>query len=410
MMPLPVYVLCVILIWPGLNTFDSTWQREQFASGKYSKHHSLLDTYVFQGILGHNDLGRTNLLQSMVLAVCVIAALAILSRRVGRKWIAALTAVYSLYPLFPLYAAVRTKDTVAAGFTLLLAAALYELIESRGTTLRRYWCVFGIGVLLFVCNEYRKNNFIFVLAVLVFLAIRYRAQWRQVVALFMTFLALTAAWGAFQQVALRAAPSETTEMLGVPLQQIGYIYHEDRNGDPQRLPEHADRYFTAFRSAQDWSDRYDPLLADGEKIFALNNVDLPEFLANWTSMCSANMSSCVTAYWRFEEALVNPAAVTNDQYWHSSAMAHMDATRFSQTKLALVPHYLVNAAFLNWWLIVLAVVSVRRRPHVLPLFLIPAGIVLSIMLAALDVEIRILLPVFLCAPLLTAAVLTRRGA
>ena len=38
--------------------------------------------------------------------------------------------MYALYPLFPLYATIRTKDTVAAGFTLLPAVALYELIVS----------------------------------------------------------------------------------------------------------------------------------------------------------------------------------------------------------------------------------------------------------------------------------------
>ncbi|WP_152598627.1 DUF6020 family protein [Bifidobacterium reuteri] len=507
-LPLPVYLACLAHVWPGFNTNDSTWQRAQFASGQYSKHHSLLDTYVFQGLLGRNDLGTTNLIQSIVLASCIIATLALLTRHLSRRWIAALTLAYALYPLFPLYATIRTKDTVAAGFTLLLAVALYELIASServdrlsgssergegggrlsesgsrssksnrlgirdcsgsrsmadtpvgpdatstaddaytalptaGTSrighssagspdeatagssigtrqrlrahasritsplLNSPWFIAAVAVLLFICNEYRKNNILFVLAVLVFLVIRYRAQWKRVVALIAAFAMLTAAWGVFEDYGLKAEPSETTEMLGVPLQQIGYIYHENQNGNPQNLPESADRYFTSFRSADDWAKNYQPLIADQEKLFELDNGDLPEFLRHWASLCFSNFGSCVTAYWQFEGSLVNPLMVANDQYLYASGITHTAPEVLAESPVGLVPHYLLNVALLDWWLVALAIMAVRRgRAQLLSLFLIPVGIVLSIMVAALNVELRVLLAVFLCAPMLTAVCL-----
>ncbi|TPF77985.1 hypothetical protein BW12_01465 [Bifidobacterium sp. UTCIF-3] len=493
-MPLPVYLACLAHVWPGFNTNDSTWQRAQFAGGQYSKHHSLLDTYVFQGLLGRNDLGTTNLIQSIVLASCIIATLALLTRHLSRRWIAALTLAYALYPLFPLYATIRTKDTVAAGFTLLLAVALYELIASSGSggrigessgrgggggriggrgcrgnhnpadgtvgpdaagtadgtyttsptagtscfehsagspaeatagsstgtrqrlrahasritspLLNSPWFIAAVAVLLFICNEYRKNNILFVLAVLVFLAIRYRAQWKRVVALIAAFAMLTAAWGSFEDYGLKAEPSETTEMLGVPLQQIGYIYHENQNGNPQNLPESADRYFTSFRSADDWAKNYQPLIADQEKLFELSNDDLPEFLSNWASLCFSNFGSCVNAYWQFEGSLVNPLMVANDQYLYASGITHTAPEVLAESPMGLVPHYLLNVALLDWWLVALAIMAVRRgRAQLLSLFLIPVGIVLSIMVAALNVELRVLLAVFLCAPMLTAVCL-----
>lgn len=511
-LPLPVYLACLAHVWPGFNTNDSTWQRAQFASGQYSKHHSLLDTFVFQGLLGHNDLGTTNLIQSIVLASCIIAALALLTRHLSRRWIAALTLVYALYPLFPLYATIRTKDTVAAGFTLLLAVALYELIASSGgggrlsgssergggggrlsesgsrssksnrlgtrdcsgsrsmadgtvgpdatstaddaytaspaagtsriehsagapaeatagssigtrqrlrahascitsPLLNNPWFIAAVAVLLFICNEYRKNNILFVVAVLVFLAIRYRAQWKRVVALIAAFAMLTAAWGAFEDYGLKAEPSETTEMLGVPLQQIGYIYHENQNGNPQNLPESADRYFTSFRSADDWAKNYQPLIADQEKLFELDNGDLPEFLRHWASLCFSNFGSCVNAYWQFEGSLVNPLMVANDQYLYASGITHTAPEVLAESPMGLVPHYLLNVALLDWWLVALAIMAVRRgRARLLPLFLIPAGIVLSIMVAALNVELRVLLAVFLCTPMLTAVCLGNQDA
>ena len=508
-LPLPVYLACLAHVWPGFNTNDSTWQRAQFAGGQYSKHHSLLDTFVFQGLLGRNDLGTTNLIQSIVLASCIIAALALLTRHLSRKWIAALTLVYALYPLFPLYATIRTKDTVAAGFTLLLAVALYELIASSGSggrlgrssgrggrpsesgsrssksnrlgtrdrsgsrsmadgtvgpdaagtadgtyttspaagtsriehsagspdeatagssigtrqrlraqasritspLLNSPWFIAAVAVLLFICNEYRKNNVLFVVAVLVFLAIRYRAQWKRVAALIAAFALLTAAWGAFEDYGLKAEPSEITEMLGVPLQQIGYIYHENQNGNPQNLPEPADRYFTSFRSADDWAKNYQPLIADQEKLFELDNGDLPEFLRHWASLCFSNFGSCVTAYWQFEGSLVNPLMVANDQYLYASGITHTAPEVLAGLPVGLVPHYLLNVALLDWWLVALAIMAARRgRARLLPLFLIPAGIVLSIMVAALNVELRVLLAVFLCTPMLTAVCLGDRDA
>lgn len=484
-----MYLACLAHVWPGFNTNDSTWQRAQFASGQYSKHHSLLDTFVFQGLLGRNDLGTTNLIQSIVLASCIIATLALLTRHLSRRWVAALTLVYALYPLFPLYATIRTKDTVAAGFTLLLAVALYELIASSGSggrlsgggsqfntrgchgsrnpadwtvgpdaagtadgtyttsptastshfehsagsstgsstgtrqrlraqasritspLLNSPWFIAAVAVLLFICNEYRKNNILFVLAVLVFLAIRYRAQWKRVAALIAAFALLTAAWSAFEDYGLKAEPSETTEMLGVPLQQIGYIYHENQNGNPQNLPESADRYFTSFRSADDWAKNYQPLIADQEKLFELDNGDLPEFLRHWASLCFSNFGSCVNAYWQFEGSLVNPLMVANDQYLYASGITHTAPEVLAESPVGLVPHYLLNVALLDWWLVALAIAAVRRgRARLLPLFLIPAGIVLSIMVAALNVELRVLLAVFLCTPMLTAVCLGVQGA
>lgn len=268
------------------------------------------------------------------------------------------------------------------------------------------WFIAAVAVLLFICNEYRKNNILFVLALLVFLAIRYRAQWKRVVALIAAFAMLTAAWGVFEDYGLKAVPSETTEMLGVPLQQIGYIYHENQNGNPQNLPEPADRYFTSFRSADDWAKNYQPLIADQEKLFELDNGDLPEFLRHWASLCFSNFGSCVTAYWQFEGSLVNPLMVANDQYLYASGITHTAPEVLAESPMGLVPHYLLNVALLDWWLVALAIAAVRRgRARLLPLFLIPAGIVLSIMVAALNVELRVLLAVFLCTPMLTAVCL-----
>lgn len=408
-MPIVVYLVTYAVVFPGVDSVDAHWQREQFASHTFSKQHSILSTFFF-GVIGGNQLWLCNLMQSLVFGACIVAALAVLSFRVSRRALVAATLAWSFYPLFPAYAVSCVKDVVCAGFTLLLCVEVFEVIDSKGAMLHRLWFLVGLTLTLFVTNEYRKNNFIIVGMMLVFLFVRYRHEWKRLAVVIMTFAVLSGAWGAYCDYRLNAEPAATTEMLGVPLMQVSYIYYNDEHGNPQQLPPKADAYFQSVRPESEWAANYDQqrLVVMNNKIEGLTGYDLGEFLGSWAGLCFANIGTCVRAYLLFEGSLINPLQVTDDQYSILGGVLHVDKASAGKSQLAWVPRVVCNLALLDWMMIALAVLAWRREMReLLPLFLIPLGIAVSLMLAALAVQLRLMLGAIMLIPFYGALVLGR---
>ncbi|WEV63778.1 DUF6020 family protein [Bifidobacterium sp. ESL0732] len=409
LLPLVVNLAAYIVLFPGIDSPDAADQRQQYAQWSFNKQHSILDTF-FLGFIARNQLWLSNLLQVLIFSGCIVTALIVLARRVSRRATLVATLLWTFYPLFPAYAVSCTKDVLCAGFTLLLCVEVFEAIDTRGAALRHPWFLAGLAVTLFLTNEFRKNNFIFVFAIIIYLLIHFRHYWRQLVASLLAFAALSAAWGAYCDYGLKAKPSPTTEMLGVPLMQVGYIYYQNLHGSPQHLSPQANAYFTAIRPAQQWSSNYDEerLFVMSNKVPALTGKDLRPFLKNWSDVCFSNLGTCVAAYAKFEGSLVNPLQDTDDQYSILAAALHTDKAHAAQSKLAPIPHVIFNLAILDWALIALAVFAWRRGMHeLLPLFLIPLSIGVSLMLSALAVQIRLMLGAIILIPFLAALVFGR---
>ncbi|MSS13273.1 DUF6020 family protein [Bifidobacterium tsurumiense] len=407
--PLIVNLLTYAVVFPGIDSPDASDQRQQYATWTFNKQHSILDTF-FLGFIARNELWLANLLQVFIFSACIITALMVLSSRVSRTALFITTLVWTFFPLFPAYAVSSTKDVLCAGFTLLLCIEVFEAIDSHGAILHSPWFLTGLGLTLFVTNELRKNNFLFVFAIIVFLLITFRSYWKRLMASFLIFVSLSVAWGAYCDYGLKATPSPTTEMLGVPLMQVSYIYYENLHGNPQNLPSEADAYFQAIRSAEQWSSNYDieRSFVMSNKVESLTSSDLGSFLSNWSSLCFANFGTCVHAYVLFEGSLINPMQTADDQYSILAAVLGTDKASASQSPLALIPRIVFNLAAFDWALIALAIVAVRRgKKHLLPLFLIPLGIAISLMLAALAVQIRLMLGAIILIPFLAALILDK---
>lgn len=405
-LPLAVNLVTYAILFPGIDSPDSRSQRRQYAQWTFNKQHSILDTF-FLGLLGGNRLWLCNLLQALIFSACIITALAVLSRRIATAPLVAATLVWSFFPLFPAYAVSSTKDVLCAGFTLLLCTAVFGIIDSGGELLHRPWFLAGLGLLLFVTNEFRKNNFIFIGAIIVFLLIRYRREYKRVLAVLVVFASLSGAWTAYCDLGLKAAPSPTTEMLGVPLMQVSYIYYLDQTGHRQNLPRKADDYFQAMRPEKQWAHNYEAerLFVMSNKVESLTGKDLKPFLSHWRELCFANLGSCVTAYALFEGSLVNPVQPADDQYSILAAILHTDKATASVSRWATIPRIMFNLALFDWMLAALAIIAARRRRSLLPLFLIPLGIVISLMLAALAVQIRLMLGAIILIPFLWGVIM-----
>ncbi|WEV72685.1 DUF6020 family protein [Bifidobacterium sp. ESL0790] len=409
LLPLIVNLIAYIVMFPGVDSPDAVDQRKQYATWTFNKQHSILDTF-FLGFVARNQLWLSNLLQMLIFSGCIIVALAVLARRVSRRALLVATLLFSFYPLFPAYSISCTKDVLCAGFTLLLCVEVFEAIDTKGKILRRPWFLAGLAVTLFLTNEFRKNNFIFVFAIIIYLLIHFRRYWRQLVASLVAFAALSAAWGTYCDYGLKAKPSPTTEMLGVPLMQVSYIYYQDLHGSPQHLSPQANAYFTSIRPESEWARNYDieRLFVMTNKVPSLTGKDLRPFLKNWSDLCFSNLGTCVAGYAKFEGSLVNPLQVTDDQYSILAAMLHTDKGHAVYSKLAPIPHVIFNLAILDWVMIALAVFAWRRGMHeLLPLFLIPLGIGVSLMLSALAVQIRLMLGSIILIPFLAALVFGR---
>ena len=409
-LPLAVYLATYLVTFPGMDSPDAGDQRAQYATWTFYKQHSVLDTF-FLGFVARNQLWLSNLLQLLIMSACVITALVVLSRRISRRWLIAATLVWTFYPLFPAYAVSCTKDVLCAAFILLLCVELFEIIDSRGAMLARPWFAVGFGLTCFLVNELRKNDFLFLIMIAVFLVVRYRKQWRRLLVPLLVFAVLTGGWRFTTDHVLEATPSPTTEMLGVPLMQVGYIYYTDLNVTPQHISSQADSYFQSLRPAEQWANNYatENLVVMSNKLPQLTGDDLSEFLTNWADLCFSNLGTCVKAYVLFEGSLVNPLQRTDDQYSIAAGVTGLNKVQVSQIPAYAIPARIVfNLAILDWMIAALAILAVRRgRRELLPLFLIPLGILLSVMLAALAVQVRLMLGAIILIPFLAGLVLGR---
>lgn len=409
MLPLAVNLITYAMVFPGINSPDAANQRAQYASWTFDKQHSILDTF-FLGFICHNELWLSNLIQAIAFSACIITALTVLASRVSRRTLLITTLAWTFYPLFPAYAVSSTKDVLCAAFTLLLCVEIFAVIDSKGALLHNPWLLAGMALTLFLVNELRKNNFIFVVAIIIFLLIRYRHEYKRILASLAIFATLTTAWGLYCDKGLKAAPSPTTEMLGVPLMQVSYIYYQNEHGNPQNLPEKADAYFQSIRPADQWASNYDAerLVVMTNKVPSLTSNDLGKFIGNWTSLCFSNFGTCVVAYLKFEGSLFNPLQVTDDQYSIIAAVQSIDKWQAADTWLAIPARIVFNLAALDWMIIALAIAAYRKgMRELLPLFLIPAGIALSLMLAALAVQLRLMLGAIILIPFFAALIIGR---
>ncbi len=225
-------------IYPGWFNYDAPWQLSMYKNDAITAHHPVLHTVVMGRILEFmNGMNGTYnkgialylLLQMFVLALCFGYAVYFLDKKgVGRVGRGIAILWFGLFPTIVLHVMCPTKDSLFAGFLLVLTILTYELFRHPEEFLKRKLKMLGWIVLVFLCVVFRQNSlYVFCIMAVPFLVLLWK-QWKKVasmlVAVVVLYLMYVGPFYAMFDVQL----GSKAEFLSVPSQQLVKVYLEEQ--------------------------------------------------------------------------------------------------------------------------------------------------------------------------------------
>lgn len=282
-----LFLLCwlpyLLAFYPGLFTYDISWQYEQYQTWKLNTHHPLLHTllvgwfcdlgwhlfgYPAKGILMYT------VFQMTLMALAMASAVRLLYRHRAPLWCcAAVTALNALMPFHALLVISSTKDTLFSGAVLYLVITLLELFLEKDALHRLGWIVRFLIALVLV-GLLRNNGFVCMAAVLaaaLVCIVRWKKAAVKLAALTMAGIVLYSSANTLLISATDAEKGHFREMLSVPLQQMARVYA--LTDDPAKA------------EIKEWLptvELYSPHLADLVKnTFEAEKEQLPQVFSLW---------------------------------------------------------------------------------------------------------------------------------
>lgn len=270
-------------------------------------------------VLGGGSPTAYAVIQMLLLSLMFAFSVAWLySHGVSKACCFAAAAYFALNPVHASYSVSVRKDVLFGGFVLLLTVALCEMYFSRGACLKKpAW----LGLLLVSClgTAFFRNNGPMMLAVLaVILLAAYHKYWKQMAAvLACTFLLLGAVKGPVFD-ALGVRPTNFTESLGIPLQQIARVVAEDGEITPEQLET-----LDAFVSVETVKKNYNPYCVDYIKseVYGadFHHEELErrkgDFFRLWFSLMLKNPKIYVDSYLDSTYGFWYPLSSSHVSYW-----------------------------------------------------------------------------------------------
>ncbi len=223
--------------WPGVFVVDNVFQMKWFLEGTISAHHPILHTYLLgaclslgKKVFGSYEAGVAILaiLQMLFLSFVFAYVLDRLKADFGEKkagkilwWLA--LAYFAIIPYHSITAVTTTKDTIFAGFFLLVVLKTYEMVRDKEAFFgsKKQMAIY-LALVFLMCGFRNTGIYIFIFS-LPSMFIVCRKYWKQVLAL---SLSLVVAWAIFTgpvyQI-LGITKGSSAEMLCVPIQQLSRV-------------------------------------------------------------------------------------------------------------------------------------------------------------------------------------------
>lgn len=278
---------------PGIVTNDSLAQINNILTGEYSNHHPVFNTMVIKlfidiaFMLGMNiNVGILffcifqSMFMSLIYAYCVET---MCEMRMNKAVLTVVTIFYALVPYNFVYSVTLTKDTMFAGFALILVISLFRIREQLGGKIISMilLLVSSVGFILFRTNGY----YAYIVLLVILLLVRFNRKKETVCIALSAFVIATILRGPVLNV-LNVVQPDTAESLSIPLQQIGrYI----KNGGS--LSDNEKAYLNSIMDIDRIPDEYKDWISDPMKNLVRDSggnsvieADKSKFIKTWLSL------------------------------------------------------------------------------------------------------------------------------
>ena len=308
----------LLAAWPGVFVVDNVFQMKWYLEGTISAHHPILHTYLLGGclklgkqILGSYEAGVALLavLQMLFLSFVFAYVLHRLKDRFGKgrpgKIVWWMVLVYfALMPYHSISAVTTTKDTIFAGFFLLVVWKTYEMVKDQKSFFASWKQAVEYVILTFLMCGFRNTGIYIFLFTLPSMLIVCRKYWKRVLALGLSVVVL---WGIFTGPVyerLGITKGSSAEMLCVPIQQLSRVMVDA----PEELTEKQQAQVEAY--IPDYS-KYISAVADPAKDtfnVQLFEMDPGRFVKLWIQVGLKCPVVYVEAFLATNEGFWNPFA------------------------------------------------------------------------------------------------------
>jgi len=222
--------------YPGLFTYDISYQYLMYKTGEYSTHHPLLHTLMVGFCC---DIGRLlfgypvkgillyTVIQMVLMAAAMSSAISFLYRHGTPLWFCIVLLVFdAVMPFNTLMVISSTKDTLFAGCVLYLLVMIFELVDDPAILKKPSWMIRFVLIQVAV-GLMRNNGFICLIGVLIVSVVgllHYRTTAMRMIALCLCSIILYSACNAGLKAAVNAKDGSISEALSVPIQQLSRVY------------------------------------------------------------------------------------------------------------------------------------------------------------------------------------------
>ena len=421
---LPVF----LAYYPGLFAYDVMYQIPQVLRS-YNTHHPLTHTLFLQFfyyIIGERVFGSYNAgvaaasIVQMLLFSMMLSFSHLYLRRIGldKRWRAFLIFATGVFPVFPMLAISTTKDTLFAGFFVVLFTLLCYYQTEPETYVRRKDYAF-LYILIVVCNILFRNNGIYpvliLLPVLLLKALKEKFNGR-----ILCYTAIGLAIGLMAssglKVRLQAYEGSKNEMLSLPYQQLACAYSDHKE-------EMTEGEIAVIHALLPDVEDYTPHSADPVKTSSRGAEDLPSLLSIYITIGSKFPDSYIKGFFQLNAGYLGLTDVSYGRIYgtdnrqgiflsdtkegfgitHHSLFPGLESLYeklYTSNAYEYVPVLrLINSPALYLWLIGLAALYaiVHKIGRALPMFTFLSVFVLT-NLAAPCVLPRYALPYIVCVP------------
>lgn len=417
----------LLAFYPGLFTYDISWQYQQYQTWELNTHHPLLHTLLVGGFceLGWHLFGYPvkgllmyTLFQMALMALAMASAISLLYRHHAPAWVCWLMLIAdAVLPFNTLLAVSSTKDTLFSGAVLYLCVLLVEMLLEKDTLRRPGWMI--RFVLAQAAVGLMRNNGFICIAVLVLVSavglIRHRRTAKRLLALSLCGLMLYSGTNTGLKAATGAQDGHFREMLSVPLQQLGRVHHLT---DDEAKPE-IEKWLPTV-------ELYSPHLADFVKnMFDAEKEELPELFRLWAEVGRRHpiiyVDSMLATSAGFYHIDAMPTGLYLETSFHEDegwwlkedskwpGLRDLLARLYSNNEFLDIPilNALLSPALWVWMLVLAFFAALCTRHHAAALAgLVCAALYLTALLGPC-VMVRYVYPFMLAAPLLLGTVMTK---
>ncbi len=291
--------------FPGIYGYDMHNQNHQALTHLYNTYQPLLHTLLYEGCYklglalfsaGTGGVALFTAVQAAFLSGCLAFVVCYLVKRLRVPFVITIISVafYALLPFHAILAVSSTKDTVFAGIFLLLLMQTYDLVCEPESFLKsgKRMALYA-GTALLACLM--RNNMLYALAFAAVVLVIGLKQSRVRAALLLAIsLAVSLLGGKALSGALHASDGPRTELLNVPIQQLGCAY--DR--DAENMTDAEKQAIYAYLPEELLSE-YNPLLSDPIKLDAPIGNGLPAitgFLKVWAAELPGHLNDYLDSF------------------------------------------------------------------------------------------------------------------